>query len=123
VRVPLLIKRDGRREAYNREKLTKGITIACQKRPVSPAEIEAFIDQLERQLQDSGFNEVHTTDLGERVAGFLKQLDPVAYVRFASVYRQFATLEDFNSEIKKLDYSDRPHNQMEPLAKAEQVKQ
>jgi transcriptional repressor NrdR len=124
VRVPLLIKRDGRRETYNREKLSKGIVTACQKRPVSAAEIEAFIDQLERHLQDSGFNEVHTTELGERVAEFLRQVDPVAYVRFASVYRQFATLEDFNRVIKELDFDKQtPPRPTAPLTKAEQFKQ
>jgi transcriptional repressor NrdR len=101
---PMLIKRDGRREAYSREKLSKGIFVATQKRPVPVADIEAFIESLERHLQETGLNEIHTTEIGERVADFLKRVDPVAYVRFASVYRQFTSLDDFDREIRGLDF-------------------
>jgi transcriptional repressor NrdR len=104
--IPMLIKRDGRREPYSREKLTKGIVIATQKRPVPVADIEAFIDRMERQLQESSYHEVHTTEIGSQVEAFLKNIDPVAYVRFASVYRQFKTLEDFNREIQEFGFSN-----------------
>jgi transcriptional repressor NrdR len=102
--IPMLIKRDGRREPYNREKLTRGIRTATQKRPVPVAEIEAFIDQLERQLQEGSYHEVHTHQIGERVEDFLKVIDPVAYVRFASVYRQFSSLQDFERQLQGFNY-------------------
>jgi transcriptional repressor NrdR len=101
--IPMLIKKDGRREPYSRVKLTRGITMATQKRPVPMAEIEHFIDQLERQLQETGYNEVRTSELGEKVSDFLRTTDDVAYVRFTSVYRQFKSLEDFDREIRQLD--------------------
>ncbi|MDR2301952.1 MAG: transcriptional regulator NrdR [Deltaproteobacteria bacterium] len=101
--IPMLIKKDGRREPYSRVKLTKGITTATQKRPVPMAEIEHFIDQLERQLQETGYNEVKTSELGEKVSDFLRTTDDVAYVRFTSVYKRFKNLEDFDREIRQLD--------------------
>jgi transcriptional repressor NrdR len=116
--IPLLVKKDGRREAYNREKIRRGILMATQKRPVSVGEIDAFLDQLERQFQEGNFKEIHTSEIGERVVEFLRQTDPVAYVRFASVYRQFKSLEDFDRELRELyvtsghgggDRSSNPH--------------
>jgi transcriptional repressor NrdR len=98
----MLIKKDGRREPYNREKLKKGIYIATQKRPVAVSEIDAFIDQLERQLQEGNYKEVPTSQIGNKVAEFLRDVDPVAYVRFVSVYRQFSNLDDFDREIKEV---------------------
>jgi transcriptional repressor NrdR len=100
--IPMLVKKDGRREAYNREKIRRGIITATQKRPVSMEEIEAFMDQIERQFQDGNYREIHTSEIGERVVEFLRQTDPVAYVRFASVYRQFKSLEDFDRELREL---------------------
>jgi transcriptional repressor NrdR len=102
--IPMLIKKDGRREPYSRDKLSKGIMMAIQKRPVPMCEIESFLDTIERQLQECGLNEVNTTELGEKVVEFLRKTDPVAYVRFASVYRQFKSLEDFDREIRELDF-------------------
>jgi transcriptional repressor NrdR len=99
----MLIKKDGRREPYSRVKLTKGITTATQKRSVPTAEIEHFIDQLERQLQETGYNEIKTSEIGEKVADFLRTTDEVAYVRFASVYKRFQNLDDFNKEIRQFD--------------------
>ena len=104
--IPMLIKRDGRREPYSREKLTRGIVTATQKRPVPMADIELFIDQLERQLQESSYHEVYTLQIGERVEAFLKVADPVAYVRFASVYRQFSTLQDFEDQVRGFDFQN-----------------
>ncbi|MDR1085590.1 MAG: transcriptional regulator NrdR [Deltaproteobacteria bacterium] len=100
--IPLLVKKDGRRESYSRDKIRRGILMATQKRPVSVGEIDAFLDQLERQFQEGNFKEIHTSEIGERVVEFLRQTDPVAYVRFASVYRQFKSLEDFDRELKEL---------------------
>ncbi|MDR2455423.1 MAG: transcriptional regulator NrdR [Deltaproteobacteria bacterium] len=102
--IPMLIKRDGRREPYSREKLNRGIMTATQKRPVPIADIQAFIDRLERRLQESSYHEVHTTQIGEEVENFLKVADPVAYVRFASVYRQFKTLQDFERQLQGFNY-------------------
>jgi transcriptional repressor NrdR len=102
--IPMLIKRDGRREPYSREKLNRGIMTATQKRPVPVADIQAFIDQLERRLQESSYHEVHTTQIGEEVERFLKVADPVAYVRFASVYRQFNTLQDFERQLQGFNF-------------------
>jgi transcriptional repressor NrdR len=99
----MLIKKDGRREPYSRDKLAKSITVATQKRPVPIAEIEHFIDQLERQLQETSYNEIRTSELGEKVSDFLRTTDDVAYVRFTSVYRQFKNLDDFDREIRQLD--------------------
>ncbi|MDR2140559.1 MAG: transcriptional regulator NrdR [Deltaproteobacteria bacterium] len=100
--IPLLVKKDGRREAYNREKLRRGMIMATQKRPVAVDEIDAFIDQLERQFQEGNYKEIPTSEIGEKVVEFLRQTDPVAYVRFASVYRQFKSLEDFDRELREL---------------------
>ncbi|MDR1486390.1 MAG: transcriptional regulator NrdR [Deltaproteobacteria bacterium] len=101
--MPMLVKKDGRREMYSRSKISKGLRMAFQKREVSMGVIESFLDSMERELQDSGENEVATSEIGERVIEFLRKTDAVAYVRFASVYREFKSLEDFDREIKELD--------------------
>jgi transcriptional repressor NrdR len=98
---PMLIKSDGRREAYIRAKLKKGIMMAAQKRPIATSTIDAFIDELERKLQEANYKEIPTREIGERVVDFLRKLDPVAYIRFASVYRNYS-LEDFEREAKGL---------------------
>ncbi len=102
VMMPMLVKKDGRRESWDRHKLVEGLQKACEKRPVSMAEIDAFVDDLERRLQDLGEREVPTKQLGEWVMEGLSHLDEVAYVRFASVYRQFKDLNEFMSELKTL---------------------
>ena len=99
---PLVIKKDGRREAFNRSKIYEGIKKACEKRPVSIDDIEAFIDRLERELQESGRKEIPCTLIGERVMAQLREWDDVAYVRFASVYRRFKDITEFMDEIKQL---------------------
>ncbi len=99
---PLLIKKDGRREPFKRDKIRSGILRATEKRPVSVELVDAFIEKLERQIQDSNIKEIPSWEIGEKVIDFLKETDPVAYVRFASVYRQFTTLDDFNRELKDL---------------------
>jgi transcriptional repressor NrdR len=99
---PLLIKKDGRREAFNREKIRAGILKATEKRPVSVELVDSFIEKLERQFQEANLKEIPAREVGERIMEFLKDVDPVAYVRFSSVYRQFATLGDFDRELKEL---------------------
>jgi transcriptional repressor NrdR len=98
--LPMVIKKDGRREPFNREKIIEGIKKACQKRPVSITKIEDFVDSLELYFQELGKKEIDSSDVGERVINSLKEWDEVAYVRFASVYRQFRDINEFMEELK-----------------------
>ena len=100
--MPMLIKKDGRREAWDRHKVVEGLQKACEKRPVSMEQIDEFVDSLERELQDMGEREIPVKLVGERVMDGLRKLDGVAYVRFASVYRQFKDLNEFMEELKGL---------------------
>jgi len=100
VTMPMLIKKDGRREAWDRHKVVEGLQKACEKRPVSMEQIDEFVDSLERELQDMGEREIPVKLVGERVMDGLRKLDGVAYVRFASVYRQFKDLSEFLAELK-----------------------
>jgi transcriptional repressor NrdR len=100
--LPLLVKKDGRREAFDRDKLVAGIQKACEKRPVSTDTIERLVAEIERELQESGEKEVPASFVGERVMAALRQIDPVAYVRFASVYRSFRDVGEFMEELKQL---------------------
>ncbi|MCL6622378.1 MAG: transcriptional regulator NrdR [Syntrophobacterales bacterium] len=100
--LPLIIKKDGRREPYQRTKVAEGIKKACEKRPVSIDTIENFLDDLERELLESGQREVPSSWIGERVMAKLREWDDVAYVRFASVYRHFTDATDFMEEIRQL---------------------
>lgn len=104
---PVVIKKDGRREPFQRDKIFEGISRACQKRPISVEAIEEFIDSLEQSFQDSGRKEIATTEIGERIMAKLHEWDDVAYVRFASVYRQFKDPNDFVQELKELSESRR----------------
>jgi len=96
-----VIKKDGRREEYNREKLITGIKKACEKRPISIEKIEKIADEIEEKLRKKG-REVESRFIGEMVTKALKKLDKVAYIRFASVYREFKDVEDFKKEIKEV---------------------
>lgn len=98
----LVIKKDGRREPFDQVKLRSGIIKACEKRPVSAQEIEKAIDETEAQLRKEGGSEVSSKKIGELVIKRLKKIDQIAYIRFASVYRQFADLGDFEKELAKL---------------------
>jgi transcriptional repressor NrdR len=98
----MIIKKDGRREVFNREKVRTGIQKACEKRNISMNAIEEFIDNLERDLRETGEKEIASSVLGEKVMAKLHELDDVAYVRFASVYREFKDVNDFVSELKRL---------------------
>ena len=100
--LPLVVKRDGRREPFDRQKIISGILKACEKRPISYATIEKVVDTLESEFQASGEKEISSVEIGGRVMGELLKLDDVAYVRFASVYRQFKDLGQFMEEIKTL---------------------
>lgn len=98
--LPMLVKKDGRREAWDRGKMILGLEKACEKRPVSLEDIDCFVDGIEHRLQDAGGKELSTSQLGEWVMETLPQLDEVAYVRFASVYRQFKDVNEFMDELK-----------------------
>ena len=98
----LVVKKDGKREAFDRIKLRSGIVKACEKRPVSAGEIEKILDEIEAELRKNGTSEVSSKKIGELVTKRLKKLDEVAYIRFASVYRQFTDIGDFEKELAKL---------------------
>ncbi|UCF84799.1 MAG: transcriptional repressor NrdR [Desulfobacteraceae bacterium] len=98
--LPMVVKKDGRREPFNREKIVSGIRKACQKLPVSTTQIEDFVDSLELFFQELGKKEIDSTQIGERVINKLKEWDEVAYVRFASVYRQFKDINEFMAELE-----------------------
>jgi len=101
--IPLwVIKGDGRREEFSRSKLSGGIKLACTKRPVSLAVIEQIVSKVEYQLRDRGTEEVEAQEIGQMVMEELKELDEIAYVRFASVYRNFQVKEEFLSELRGL---------------------
>ncbi len=101
-----VVKKDGRREAFDRQKLLSGLRKACEKRPVSLEELEAVADQVERELQNRGSREVPSPAIGEQVMRHLRSIDEVAYVRFASVYLQFKDLDAFNEVLKLLQRQD-----------------
>jgi transcriptional repressor NrdR len=101
--VPMMIvKKDGRREPYNRDKIRNGILKACEKRNISMDQIDQFLDELEQDLRGSGKNEVPTSHIGEKIMVRLHDLDDIAYVRFASVYREFKDVNDFVEELKTI---------------------
>jgi transcriptional repressor NrdR len=100
--LPMVVKKDGVRQPFDREKVLRGVRLACNKRPVAMDRIEKFIDELERDLVESEAKEVQSQELGERVMKKLRELDEVAYVRFASVYRSFRDIDEFRSELDKM---------------------
>jgi transcriptional repressor NrdR len=110
VMMPMLVKKDGRREAWDRQKMVLGLEKACEKRPVSRDKIDQFVDEIEHKLQDYGSKEVSSQVIGEWVMEDLPQLDEVAYVRFASVYRQFKDVNEFMDELKSLLDSRSEHD-------------
>jgi len=107
--MPLVVKKDGRREPFDRDKLLLGLKKACEKRPVSVDQLEELISGVEKRLQDLGEKEIASSAVGEDVMRRLRELDEVAYVRFASVYRSFRDIGEFMTELKDLlDESARP---------------
>ncbi len=99
----MVVKRDGRREPFSREKLLSGITKACQKRPVSPEEIENLVADIVADISGKFEREVPGAEIGERVINGLRKIDDVAYVRYASVYRRFEEATQFVHEVNKLE--------------------
>ncbi|HEY5039819.1 MAG TPA: transcriptional regulator NrdR, partial [bacterium] len=100
--LPMVVKRDGRREPFDRLKIVTGIRKAVEKRPVSSEKIEALVDDIENALMERAAKEINSTEIGEMVVRRLQDLDDVAYVRFASVYRQFKDINAFMDEVKRL---------------------
>lgn len=113
----LVIKKDGRREQFSRQKLSKGIYKALEKRPYPREAIEALINRIERDARVSGDNEVPSTDLGELVMAALRDFDEVAYIRFASVYRSFADVASFERELRTILRRNRKKKPTESLDK------
>ena len=106
--LPMVVKKDGRREAFDRLKILHGIQKACEKRPIGTDTIEGIVTQIELWAQDLGKPEVPSSQIGGRVMDALHQLDEVAYVRFASVYRSFKDINEFMDELKDVLKSKRP---------------
>jgi len=100
--LPQVVKKDGRRESFDRAKIVEGVATACQKRPVSTEQVQALVSAVERELQEFGEKEIRTTVIGEAVMRRLRELDEVAYVRFASVYRAFRDVGEFMTELAGL---------------------
>ena len=99
----MIVKRDGRREEFSKDKLLSGIKKACQKRPISPKAIEDLVERIVNKASDKDGREVPAEELGRLVMAGLREIDEVAYVRFASVYRRFQEATDFVHEVKKLE--------------------
>jgi transcriptional repressor NrdR len=100
--LPSVIKKDGRREPYDRMKILSGLKKACEKRPISVEVLERAVDEIEKALQEKGYKEIPSKAIGEEVMSRLQSLDEVAYVRFASVYRSFKDINEFMSELKDI---------------------
>lgn len=103
--LPLVIKKDGRRELFDRQKILHGLEKACEKRPIGVETREALVTKIEKKLQELGEKEIPSSWIGEEIMAGLKGVDEVAYVRFASVYRQFKDIKEFTEEIKGLFYN------------------
>jgi transcriptional repressor NrdR len=101
-RLPMVVKKDGRRQAFDRAKIVSGLTRACEKRPVSTDTIETLASQIETTILERGESEATSSEIGEAVIGALHDLDAVAYVRFASVYREFRDVHEFMRELEEL---------------------
>jgi transcriptional repressor NrdR len=100
--LPTVVKKDGRREPFERQKIIRALRLACIKRPISSERVEAVADAIEREVQEAERREVTSSELGERMMSHLRDLDEVAYVRFASVYRSFRDVDEFLRELGKL---------------------
>ena len=112
--LPMIVKKDGRREVYDRMKVIAGLKKACEKRPVSMEAIELNADRIERVLQERGEKEVSSSVIGESIMRALYDLDKVAYVRFASVYRSFEDVNEFMRELKDLIQTSREEPSKKP---------
>lgn len=105
-----VVKKDGRREAFDRSKILRGLLTACEKRPISLERMEQAVDRVERNVRDAASGEIATHVIGELVMQELRMLDEVAYVRFASVYRQFTDIQGFREELERLIQAQRPQD-------------
>lgn len=114
----MVVKKDGKREAFDRNKIMAGLLRACEKRPISANQLESIVDSVERFVQDSTDRERPTNELGKMIMARLKELDKVAYVRFASVYLEFEDVSEFMTELKYLVQS----RDREPLKKDKKLK-
>ena len=103
----MVVKNDGRRETFDRKKLRAGLAKACEKRPVAPARLDSIVDEIEARLHDTEEREMATREIGALVMERLRELDKVAYVRFASVYRKFEDVDEFLNELKGLTGRER----------------
>ena len=110
--LPMVVKKDGRREPFNREKIISGLRLACQKLAISMTQIEDFVDSLELYFQELGKKEIDSPQIGEKVINKLKEWDEVAYVRFASVYRQFKDINEFMAELEGILKSKRDDEEL-----------
>jgi len=100
--LPVVVKKDGRRESFDRTKILAGLKKACEKRPISTATLETVTDRIEKRIQEMGETEIESRIVGEELMKELHQLDQVAYVRFASVYREFKDIDQFMDELRTL---------------------
>lgn len=98
----MVVKKDGRREIFDRNKIMAGLLRACEKRPISAAQLESIVDEVEKEVQETPDRELATSEIGKIIMRRLKQLDKVAYVRFASVYLEFEDVSEFMNELKYL---------------------
>lgn len=98
----MVVKKDGKREEFSRDKLKHGITKSCQKRPVSAESIDKITDEIEKELRSGGEEEIPSSKIGELVMQKLKAIDKVAYIRFASVYKEFSDVKEFEKEARKV---------------------
>jgi len=98
----IVIKKDGRREQFDRDKLKKGIIRSCEKTKVSIEQVEKIVTEIERELRGADSVEVESKKIGQMVSGRLKKIDKIAYIRFSSVFKRFVDIEDFEKEVKKL---------------------
>lgn len=108
--LPVVVKKDGRREPYDRQKILSGLKRACEKRPVATTTLEEIITEIERMLIESGDREVSSSLIGELVMERLKNLDKIAYIRFASVYRSFGDIDELLDEVKGILRVSKRHN-------------
>ncbi len=103
----MVVKKDGRREPFQREKLLNGLLKACEKRPISATDIENLVEEIEKEVKEKFYDEVSSDKIGEIVMRSLRKMDDIAYVRFASVYRQFTDVDDFLKEVKRFSHTRR----------------
>lgn len=113
--LPMVIKKDGRRELFSREKILAGLHKACEKRPISVEVLEKLVERIEHRLEEAGEREVYSREIGEQIMEELRNLDEVAYVRFASVYRSFKDVNEFMKEVRELLERGQKEKKVSPL--------